>query len=76
MRRIKVLYRPVLVQLNVGDDNVAGVNADGDGRTVRLITLDAVDMDHPFFTVHLGDLALPTLILASYDQDLIVLANR
>ena len=75
MRRIQVLYRPVLVQLDVGDDNVAGVDADGDGRTVRLVTLDTVDVDHPLLTVNLGDLALPTLVLAPDNPYLIVLAD-
>ena len=52
------------------------MNADGDGRTVRLVALDAVDVDHPLLTVDLGDLALPTLVLAPNDPDLVVLANR
>ena len=51
------------------------MNTDGDGRTVRLVTLDTVDVDHPLLTVNLGDLALPTLVLAPDNPYLIVLAD-
>ena len=66
---------PVLVQLDRRDDDVAGVDANGDGCTVRLVALDAVDMDYPLLAVDLGDLALPTLVLAPDNPDLIVLAD-
>ena len=66
---------PVLVQLNGSDNDIAGVDANGDGCTVRLVALDAVDMDYPLLAVDLGDLALPTLVLAPDDPDLVILAN-
>ena len=67
---------PVLVQLDGGNDNVAGVDANGDGCAVRLVALDTVNVDHPLLAVHLGNLALATLVLAPNDPDLIVLAYR
>lgn len=66
---------PVLVQLDSGDNNLAGVDANGDGCAVRLVALDTVDVDHPLLAVHLGDLALTTLVLAPNDPDLVILAN-
>ena len=68
-------YVPVLVELEVGDNNLAGVDADGDGSTVRLVALDTVDVDNPLLAVHLGHLALTTLVLAPDDPDLVILAD-
>ena len=67
---------PVLVEFDGGDDDVAGVDADGYSGTVRLVALDTVDMDHPLLTVYLGDLSLPTLVLSPNNPNLVVLANR
>ena len=69
------MHAPVLVQLDGGNNNIAGMDTDGDGCTVRLVALDTVDMDHPLLTVYLGDLALPTLVLAPNNPYLVVLAN-
>lgn len=66
---------PVLVQLNGNDDDIAGMNADGNARTVRLVPLDTVYMDDPLLTVHLGDLALASLVLSSDNPHLIILPN-
>jgi len=63
---------PVLIQLDGGNDNVAGVNADGHARTVRLVPLDTVHIDDPLLAVHLGDLALAPLVLSSDDPHLII----
>jgi len=76
-RRLSAIFSvkdgpPVLVQLDVNDDNVAGMNADGHARTVRLVALDTVYMDHPLLAVHLSDLALTSLVLSSDDPHLIV----
>ena len=71
-----VLDRPVLVKLDAGNYDVAGVDTNGNSRAIRLVALDTVDVDHPLLTVDLGDLALPTLVLAPNDPDLVVLANR
>ena len=51
------------------------MDADGCGRAVGLVPVHAVDMDDPFFAVDLGDFALSTLELASYDQHLVVFTH-
>lgn len=66
---------PVLVQLDVDDDNVARVDANGDARTVRLVALNTVDMDHPLLPVNLGNFAFTTLVLPSDNPDLVVFAD-
>jgi hypothetical protein len=68
-------HEPVLVQLDGGNDNVAGVDTDGCGGAVRLVALDTVDVDDPFLAVDLGHFSLPALVLAAYDADLVVLAD-
>ena len=66
---------PVLVQLDSSNDNVAWVDTDGYRRAIRLVTLDTVYVDNPLLAVDLGDLALPALVLAPDDPDLVILAN-
>ena len=66
---------PVFVKLDGGDHHIAWVDTDGCCRAVRLVPLDTVDMDDPLLAVHLCDLALPTLVFAPDDPDLVILAN-
>ena len=66
----------VLVELELGDHDVARVDADGDDRAVRLLAGDLVDVDDPLLAVHLGDLALTALRGAAHDDHLVVLADR
>jgi hypothetical protein len=61
--------------LDVGDDNVGRVDANGDSGGVGALNVDAVDVDDPLLAVHLGHLALATLVLAPDDEDLVVLAD-
>lgn len=44
---------PVSVQLQVGDDNVGGVDTDLDGGAVGLVGGDSLDVDNPLLTVDL-----------------------
>ena len=44
---------PVSVQLQVGDDNVGGVDTDLDGGAVGLVGGDSLDVDDPLLTVDL-----------------------
>lgn len=67
---------PVLVQLDARDNDVAGVDANWDGGTIRLVAVDTVDVDDPLLTVHLGHLAHSSLVLAPNDPNLVVLSNR
>ena len=66
---------PVLVQLNGGNNDVARVDANGGRRAVRLVPLHTVNVDNPLLAVDLGNLALPALVLAPDDPDLVILAN-
>lgn len=66
----------VLVELKAGDDNVGRVDTKGNGGTVGLLTVDALDVDNPLLAVDLGDLALRALLGATDDQDLVILADR
>lgn len=67
---------PVLVQLDVDDNNVTRVDANGDAGAVRLVALHTVDMDHPLLPVNLGDLSLTTLVLPPDNPDLVVFTDR
>ena len=64
-----------LVHLEEGDDDVGRVDTDVDGGSVPLLAVNALDVDDPLLAVDLGDLALATLVGATNDEDLVVLAN-
>ncbi len=66
----------VLVELELGDDDVGGVDAEGNGLAGGLVAGDALDVDDVFETVDGGDLALGALVGAADNGDLVVLANR
>ena len=65
----------VLVELEGGDDDLGGGNAEGNGLAVGLLAGDAVDVDDPLETVDRCDLALAALVGATDNGDLIVLAD-
>ena len=65
----------VLVQLDVDDDNIRGVYANGHRGAVGLVALDTVDMDDPFFAVDLCYFALAALVFSANDSDFVVLAD-
>lgn len=66
----------VLVELQLGDDDVGGVDAQRDGLAGDLLAGDTLDVDHVLETVHGGDLALLVLVGAADDLDLVILADR
>ena len=66
----------VLVDLELGDDDLGGVDANVDGGAVHLLAGDALDVDDPLLAVHLDDLALATLVVTPHDSHLVVLADR
>ncbi len=65
----------VLVHVNLGDNNLGGVDADGNGGTVGLLAVDTLNVDDPLAAVDLDNLALATLEGATDDHDLVVLAD-
>ncbi len=65
----------VLVELELLDDNLAGVDAKGDALARGLVTGDALDVDLVLEPVDGDDLALAALVGTSNDLDLIVLSD-
>lgn len=65
----------VLVELELVDDNLAGVDADGNALARRLVAGHTVDVDDVLKAVDRGDLALAALEGATDDGDLVVLAD-
>lgn len=66
---------PVLVQLQLGDLDLARRNANRHALSVRLLAADALDVDDVFEAVDGDDLALTALVGAALDDDLVVLAD-
>src|SRR5690554_3416016 len=65
----------VLVELELGDNDVGSRNTDGDGLAVDLLAGDTLDVNDVFETVDGGDLALTTLKRTAGDENLILLAD-
>ena len=65
----------VLVDLELGDDNLGGVDTDVDGGAVHLLAGDALDVDHPLLAVHLDNLARATFEATPRDSHLVILAD-
>lgn len=65
----------VLVDLELVDDDLAGVDAHGHALASRLVAGHTVDVDDVLQAVDGGDLALTALEGAADDGDLVVLAN-
>lgn len=65
----------VLVELQLGDNNLRRVDAEGDGLSGGLLLDDSLDVDYVLETVDGSDLAFATLVGASNDENLIVLSN-
>ena len=66
----------ILVELQLRDDNLRGMNAHGDGLAGGLVLGDTLDVDDIFKTVHGGDLSFTALVGASDNKDFIVFADR
>lgn len=65
----------ILVELQLGDDDLRGVDADGDGLARGLVLGNSLDVDDVFETVDGGDLAFAALVGASDNEDFVVLAD-
>jgi hypothetical protein len=65
----------VLVELELGDDDLGGVDAQRNGLAGGLVAGDTLDVDHVLETVDGGDLALTALVGATDNGDLVVLAD-
>ena len=65
----------ILVQFDLGDDDLGRVDTDGDALAVGLLTDDTLDVDGPLEAVDAGDLTLAALVGASDDCNLVILAD-
>jgi len=65
----------VLVDLELGDLDLGGRDADGHALAVGLLAGDTLDVYDVFETVDGNDLALAALVGATLDDDLVVLAE-
>lgn len=66
----------VLVNVQLGDDELGWVDVDWDGSTAGLLLGQLVDLDGELQSVDGGDLTLLALLGASDNQDLVVLSDR
>lgn len=66
----------VLVQLELGDDDFGGVDANRNALAVRLLADDTLNVDNVLETIHAGHFALTALIGAPDNGDLVILADR
>lgn len=66
----------LVVQVQLGDDNLGRVNVDGDRSTGRLLDLQLLNLHRELQSVDSGDLALGALLGASDDGDLVLLSDR
>ena len=64
----------ILVHLELGDDEVGGGDPDRDLCSVDLLARDAFDVDDHLLPETRRDFALPGLVHAPHDEDLVVLA--
>lgn len=65
----------VLVELELGDDDVGRVDAERNGLARGLLAGDTLDVDHVLETVDGSNLALLVLVAATDNGDLVVLAD-
>ena len=65
----------VLVELELGDDDVGRVDAQWHALARHLLTRDSLDVDDVFQTVDGRDLALLVLMGATDDGDLVVFSD-
>ena len=65
----------VLVQLQLGDLHLGGIETDLGSGAVHLLASQTLDVDHPLLSVHLHDLALLALVGATEHLHLVTLHN-
>lgn len=65
----------ILVKLELGDDDLGGVDAERDGLSRGLLADNTLDVNDVLETVDGGDLSLTTLVGATNNGDLVILAD-
>jgi hypothetical protein len=66
---------PILVELQLVDNDLTRVHADRHGLAVRLLPRDALDVNEIFETVHGGDFAFSAFVGAADNCDFVVFAD-
>jgi len=66
----------ILVQLQLRDDDLGGVDADGHRLAGRLLLDDSLDVDDILEAVDGGDLSFPSLVGTPDNSDLVVFSDR
>ena len=66
---------PILIQLQLGDDDFGRMNRQLHGLAVGLLAHQAFNVDNVFEPVHRHDLALAPFVRAARHQDLVVFAD-
>lgn len=66
---------PILVQLQLRDDNLGRVDANGHALAIRLLPDKALNVHDPLQTVDARDLALTALVRTPDDRHLVILAD-
>ena len=71
----RLLHSPVLVALDLGDDDVGWVDGQLDSGSVGLLAGHSVDVDDELLSVDLDDLSFSALVGSPDDEDLVVSAD-
>jgi len=66
---------PILIELQLGDDDFRRVHAEGHGLAVGFLSRHALDVDKIFQTVDGYDFALTAFVAASHYGDFVVFAD-
>ena len=66
---------PVLVQLQLCDHHLGGMNGNGHSLAIHLVSCDTLHMDAVLLAVHLGHFALTVVEMAPHNDNLIIPTN-
>nr|GMC52818.1 ADP-ribosylation factor-like protein 8A [Ipomoea batatas] len=66
----------VLVEAELGDNNLGRMDADVDSGSVNLLPSNALDVNHPLLTVNLNYLSFTALVRPANNLNLVVLPHR
>ena len=66
----------VFIELQLGDDNLAGVNTDRYALTVRLLSADSFNVNEVLQSVDGGDFSFSTLLRSTNHSYFVVLSDR
>lgn len=65
----------VLIELKLGDDDLAGMNAEGNALAIDFLAADALNVDGVLEAIHGRHLALAVLVSTTNDLDFVVFSD-